>query len=76
MLKEIANDFVKVIFVLLLIALAIMIFWKIIYGGSDPLIVGLLLANLGYSWYISNRLQRHIGECEGYKKGLVDGLKK
>ncbi len=73
MIKEIFNDFIKVIFVLLLIVLAVMILWKIIYGGSDPLIVGLLLANLGYSWLISNQLQRHIGEHEGYKKGLADG---
>ncbi len=55
------------------IVVAVMIFWKIIYGGSDPLVVGLLLANLSYSWLISNQLNRHIGECEGYKRGLING---
>ena len=67
-LSKIFNLIVRFGYIILLIILAVMIFRKIIYGGSDALIVGLILANLGYSWYINNQLQRHLGQHEGLKK--------
>lgn len=74
--KQIINKILIIVYTLLLIFLAIMIIKKIIYGGSDTLIIGLLLANLGYSFYINTQLQRLIGEFEGYKKGVKNGLAK
>lgn len=71
-LSKTFNIMIKIGYVLLLIILAVMILKKIIYGGSDALIVGLILANLAYSWHINNQLQRHIGQHEGYRKRAKD----
>jgi len=74
--KDIFRKIIWWAYILLLIFLIITVLRRIIYGGSDVLIVGLLLANLGYSWYINSQLQRHMGEHEGYKKGLANRLSK
>jgi len=39
-----------------------------IFGGSlgfEELVIGLLIANLGYSFYINSKLSRHIGWHKG-----------
>lgn len=43
-----------------------------IRGGSlgfDELIIGLLIANLGYSFYIGSKIQKHLGWHEGVRNG-------
>lgn len=75
-IKETVGTIIKWGYVALLIILVVMIFWKIVYSGSDILIVGLILANLGYSWHINNQLQRHIGQHEGYQQGMRNRFSK
>ncbi len=39
-----------------------------IFGGSlsfEALVIGLLIANLGYSFYINNKLSEHMGWHKG-----------
>lgn len=68
-LKEFFKNIAKVVFILFLIFIAFLILIKIIYGGSDTLTIGLILANLGYSWHISNQLQKHMN-MKDIKKDL------
>lgn len=75
MSESIFSVIMRIVFILFLMVLAIMILWNLIFGGSDPLFVGLLLANLTYSWYINKQLQRHLGYHEGYQQGIKNGKK-
>jgi len=41
-----------------------------VFGGSlgfEELVVGLLIANLGYSFYINNQISEHLGWHKGMK---------
>lgn len=76
MASSIISTIIKWGYILLLIVLVVMVIRKIFYGGSDALIIGLILANLGYSWYINNQLQRHIGQHEGYQQGVKNRINK
>ena len=73
-IKEMFSIIIKWGYIILLIILVIMVFRKIVYGGSDALIVGLILANLAYSWHINNQLQRHIGQHKGYQQSMKNSL--
>ncbi len=53
--------------VIFVIYLAFEVSRKIIGGslGFEEIIIGLLIANLGYSFYISSRLSEHVGWHKG-----------
>lgn len=55
------------IFVLFLIYLIIELIRKIVGGslGFEELVIGLLIANLGYSFYINYRVSEHMGWHKG-----------
>ncbi len=59
--------------VLFIIYLIIELIRKILRGslGFEELVIGLLIANLGYSFYINTKLSGHIGWHKGQdsKKG-------
>ena len=59
------------IFVLFLVYLIIELVRKIVGGslGFEELVIGLLIANLGYSFYINSRVSEHMGWHKG-KDGL------
>jgi len=62
-----------------IIAIVIVQIIRKIAGGSwttEAVIIALVLANLGYSFYIGNILSKHIGEHKGYERGLHNGLDK
>ncbi|MBU0929504.1 MAG: hypothetical protein KJ623_00335 [Nanoarchaeota archaeon] len=63
-------DFKKIIywiFVLFLVYLIIELIRKIVGGslGFEELVIGLLIANLGYSFYINSRVSEHMGWHRG-----------
>ena len=60
--------------VILMIYIIIEILRKI-FGGSlsaEEIIIALLVANLGYSFYIGSKISEHLG----WHKGKVNGKKK
>ena len=59
------------IFVLFLVYLIIELVRKIVGGslGFEELVIGLLIANLGYSFYINSRVSEYMGWHKG-KDGL------
>lgn len=53
------------IFVVFLIYILFVLLQKI-FGGSlgfEDLMIALLVTNLGYSFYLGNRLNHHLGAC-------------
>lgn len=60
----------KILYWLLVIFVAFLIFalMQKILGGSlgfEELVIGLLIANLGYSFYINSRISEHLGWHKG-----------
>lgn len=55
---------------LFIIFLIIALLQKILGGslGFEEIVVGLLIANLGYSFYISSKLSEHLGWHKGREK--------
>lgn len=61
------------IFILFIVYLIIELLRKI-FGGSlefEQLIIGLLIANLGYSFYINSKVSEHIGWHKGVQKRKI-----
>lgn len=60
----------NVIFIIFALIAIIVLLWYIF--GSFPtleqVIIGLAVANIGFSFKINGDLQKHIGEHEGYRK--------
>lgn len=64
------NKILKLALILFVIYLIIELFRSISGGslGFEELVIGLLIANLGYSFYINSRLSEHIGWHKGKVK--------
>ena len=63
----------KILYWLLIIFMIYLIIELIrrIFGGSlgfEELVIGLLIANLGYSFYINSKISEHIGWHKGKSK--------
>ena len=60
------------LFVLFIIYLIIELIRKIIGGslGFEELVIGLLIANLGYSFHISNKLSEHLGWHKAERRNI------
>ena len=70
------NMLIKIIFVLFavfVIYIAFELLRKILGSslGFEELVIGLLIANLGYSFYINSKLSNHIGGHSGMKNGKI-----
>lgn len=66
-------DFKKIIYWLLIIFMIYLVIELIreLLGGSlgfEELVIGLLIANLGYSFYINTKVSEHMGWHLGQKK--------
>jgi hypothetical protein len=73
------NILIKIVFVLFaafIVYLAFELLRKILGGslGFEELVIGLLIANLGYSFYINSKLSSHIGWHSGMKNGRNTAL--
>lgn len=73
------NILIKIIFVLFaafVIYIAFELLRKILGGslGFEELVIGLLIANLGCSFYINSKLSNHIGRHSGMKNGRSTAL--
>lgn len=64
----------KWLLVLFVIYLIIEILRKILGGslGFEEIVIGLLIANLGYSFYINTKLSEHIGWHKGKDSRLEE----
>ena len=68
----ISAGLVKIVFVFFLTFLLyflVDVSFKRIGIGVEELVIGLLIANLGYSFYINSKLSNHIGWHSGLKNG-------
>lgn len=72
------KDIIDTILTVLIIIFAIFIIIQLIdtiFGGSwttEDLIIGLLIANMGWSFLISYTLWMHLGEHKGYRKAIEE----
>ena len=55
---------IKILFIIYILFLIYQIIRKELGGswGFEELVIGLLIANLGYSFYTNSRLQKHLGK--------------
>lgn len=67
MKKRGALDVISLVVLIVIVLLVIWFLIRIIAGslGFEELVVGLLIANLGYSFYINTKLSGHIGWHKG-----------
>ncbi len=74
---ELIGKLIAVLIIVFSIFLLIQLI-RMITGGTwttDDLIIGLLIANMGWSFLISYTLWMHLGEHKGYRKA-VENMKK
>ena len=69
-INKIIKKIIYVLFVLFLVYLVFELIRKIFFGslGFEELVIALLVANLGYSFYINTKLSKHLGWYESYNK--------
>lgn len=62
--KKYTIRWIQVILALFILFLIIQVIVKMLGGswGFESLVIGLLIANLGYSWYVNSIMQRHLGK--------------
>jgi len=73
-MKKLGENLIAVFIVIFTLFIIIQII-KVMFSGSwaiEDVIVGLLIANLSWSFLISYTVLMHLGGHKGYRKGISD----